>query len=44
MVFSGLPTGFIIGKDGHISYIHTGFDKEFLPMYEQEITDLIKQK
>jgi len=41
---SGLPTGFLIGKNGIIRHIHRGFGKELLPMYEKEITDLIKQK
>ena len=41
---SGLPTGFIIGKDGDIRHKHRGFGKEFLPTYEKEIADLIKQK
>jgi peroxiredoxin len=41
---SGLPTGFIIGKDGSIRYTHRGFGKEFLAIYEKEIEDLIKQK
>ena len=40
---SGLPIGFIIGKDGNIRFIHKGFGKEFLPLYEKEIADLIKQ-
>ncbi len=41
---SGLPIGFIIGKDNSIRYTHRGFGKEFLAIYEKEIADLIKQK
>lgn len=39
---SGLPTGFIIGRDGVIRHKHVGFGKEFLPMYEKEIVEQLK--
>ena len=39
---SGLPTAFIIGKNGIIRHVHRGFGKEFLPMYEKEIEDILK--
>ena len=39
-----LPTAFIIGRDGVIRYVHMGFGKEFLQMYEKEITELLKQQ
>lgn len=39
---SGLPIGFLIGKNGIIRHIHRGFGKEFLPMYEKEIEDMLK--
>lgn len=39
----GMPTGFIIGKDGVIKYRHVGFSKAFLPVYEREIIELLKQ-
>ena len=38
-----LPTAFIVGKDGVIRYVHMGFGKEFLQMYEKEIVELLKQ-
>ena len=41
---SSLPVGFIIGKDGIIRHKHMGFGSEFLPMYEKEIIELLKQK
>ena len=41
--FRALPTAFIIGKDGVIRYMHMGYGKEFLPMYEKEIDELLKQ-
>jgi thiol-disulfide isomerase/thioredoxin len=40
---SGIPTAFLIGKDGVIRHRHTGFVKELLPLYEKEIADLLKQ-
>lgn len=40
---SSLPVGFIISKDGVVRYKHMGFGSEFLPVYEKEITDLLKQ-
>jgi peroxiredoxin len=40
--FRMLPTAFIIGRDGVIRNVHMGFGKEFLQMYEAEITDLLK--
>jgi len=40
---SSLPTGFIIDRDGVIKYLHKGFDKGLLPVYEKEITELLKQ-
>lgn len=40
---SHMPTGYIIGRDGVIRYIHKGFGKDFLPMYEKEIVELLKQ-
>ncbi len=41
--FRTLPTAFIIGRDGVIRYRHMGFGKEYLPMYEKEIIELLKQ-
>jgi peroxiredoxin len=41
--FRTLPTAFIIGKDGVIRYVHLGFGKEFLQMYEKEINELLSQ-
>jgi len=42
--FRTLPTAFIIDKDGVIRYVHMGFGKEFLQMYEKEIKELLKQQ
>lgn len=39
----GMPTGFIIGKDGVIKYRHAGFSRAFLPVYEKEIVELLKK-
>ena len=39
----GMPTGYIIGKDGIIRYRHVGFTKAFLPVYEKEIVELLKK-
>ena len=41
--FTGLPAGFLIGRDGAIRYRHTGFGKEDLAEYEQNILKLLKQ-
>lgn len=41
--FSGLPASFLIGKDGIIRHKHVGYGKEFLKIYEQEITDLLNK-
>jgi peroxiredoxin len=42
--FSGLPAGFLIGRDGAIKHKHMGFGREFLPLFEKEITELLKQE
>ncbi len=42
--FRTLPAAFIIGKDGVIRYQHMGFGKEFMPTYEKEIVELLKQQ
>ncbi|MBI4746194.1 MAG: redoxin domain-containing protein [Deltaproteobacteria bacterium] len=39
----GMPTGYIIGKDGVIRHRHVGFARAFLPVYEKEITELLKR-
>jgi len=39
----GMPTGYIIGKDGVIQHRHVGFAKAFLPIYEKEIVELLKK-
>jgi len=41
--FSGLPTLYLIGRDSIIRYVHQGFSGEFVPVYEQEIIDLLSQ-
>lgn len=42
--FSGLPSVFLIGRDGIIKFRHAGFGKEFVPLYEKEILELLKQQ
>lgn len=39
----GMPTGYIIGKDGAIRHRHMGFSKAFLSVYEKEIVELLKR-
>lgn len=39
----GMPTAFIIGKDGVIVHKHAGFSKSFLSVYEKEIVELLKK-
>ncbi len=41
--FPGLPASFLVGKDGVIRHKHIGYGKEFLNIYEQEITDLLNK-
>jgi peroxiredoxin len=41
---SGLPSSFIVGRDGTIRYRHLGFEKEFVTMYEREIEELLKAR
>jgi peroxiredoxin len=41
---SRLPESVIIDRDGIIRHRHRGFGKEFLPAYEKEISDLLKQQ
>jgi len=38
-----LPTAYIIGKDGIVRYVHMGYGKEYLQMYEKEIVELLNQ-
>jgi peroxiredoxin len=39
---SGLPSSFIVSRDGIIRYQHLGFEKQFVTMYEREIEELLK--
>ena len=39
----GMPTGYIIGRDGIIHHRHIGFSRAFLPFYEKEIGELLKK-
>jgi len=41
--FSGLPALYLIGRDSIIRYVHQGFSGEFVPVYEQEIIDLLSR-
>jgi peroxiredoxin len=41
--FSGLPAGFLIDRDGIIRKQYKGFARDLLPLYEKEISDLLKQ-
>jgi peroxiredoxin len=39
--FSGLPALYLISRDSIIRYVHQGFSGELVPIYEQEINDLL---
>jgi len=41
--FSGLPAGFLIDRDGIIRKQYKGFAMDLLPLYEKDISDLLKQ-
>jgi peroxiredoxin len=41
--FSGVPAGFLIDRDGIIRKQYKGFAMDLLPLYEKEISDLLKQ-
>ena len=40
--FTGLPSGFLINRDGVIRYRYTGFGKEDLVEYEKNIMELLQ--
>jgi thiol-disulfide isomerase/thioredoxin len=40
---SHMPTGYIIGREGILRYIHKGFGKDSLHIYEKEIVELLKR-
>ncbi len=40
---SGVPVGFLIDKDGIIREQYKGFAIDLLPLYEKEISELLKQ-
>jgi peroxiredoxin len=40
---SGIPASFIISRDGIASFRISGFEREGLPVYEEEINKLLKQ-
>jgi cytochrome c biogenesis protein CcmG/thiol:disulfide interchange protein DsbE len=40
---SGLPAGFLIDKNGIIRQQYKGFAIDLLPLYEKDISDLLKQ-
>jgi peroxiredoxin len=41
---TGLPTGFLITRDGVIHRRYAGFSREFLPVYEREILELLRHQ
>lgn len=41
--FSGLPASFLIDRDGIIRKQYKGFAMDLLPLYEKDISDLLKQ-
>jgi len=41
---TGLPASFILDRDGVVRYWHMGFEKGYLPVYEGEIKELLKQQ
>jgi peroxiredoxin len=40
---SGLPTIFIIDREGVVKHRHSGYEKEFLGIYDKEIQELLNQ-
>jgi peroxiredoxin len=40
---TGLPTAFLINREGFIRYRHAGYGKDHRTMYEIEILELLKQ-
>jgi len=42
--FSGLPAGFLIGRDGVIVRTYRGSGKDLISMYETDIAELLKLK
>jgi peroxiredoxin len=38
-----MPTGYLIGRDGIMRHIYKGFEKDLLPLYEKEFSELLKQ-
>ena len=41
---SGLPTGFLIDRNGIIRFKHRGFGKEYVSMYEKEFIELLHEQ
>jgi peroxiredoxin len=42
--FSGLPAGYLIGRDGNIKKQFMGFSNDLLPQYEKDIIELLKHQ
>jgi peroxiredoxin len=38
-----MPTGYLIGRNGVIRHTYKGFEKDLLPQYEKNITQLLTQ-
>lgn len=41
---SGMPSSFVVGRDGKIRYNHTGFFQNEIATYEKQIAGLINEK
>lgn len=39
-----MPTSVVIGPDGRVRYVHSGFFPEQMPLYEAHITELLNAK
>jgi cytochrome c biogenesis protein CcmG, thiol:disulfide interchange protein DsbE len=39
----GMPTSFLIGRDGTIRFVHTGFNDKVLAAYRREISQLLDE-
>ncbi|WAJ70030.1 TlpA disulfide reductase family protein [Catenovulum adriaticum] len=39
----GMPSSYIIGRDGEVKHMHAGFSSKKTAQYQQEIIELIKQ-
>ncbi len=38
-----MPTTLLIDRDGRVRYVHRGYKKEYLPLYDEQIRALLKE-